>query len=464
MKRIIPLGALRIPRAIRSRSVPLDWRRLTIGLGIGGRSLRAVGVSAGSVRWAIEVERQDGESLTEALTNLLMRCPVQKRRRVGWMRPRVMVAIGPSMVQVKKLSRLPLLRDSAALSAVIREGSGRFFLKNGVPLATSDVAVIEPGTGWAAAFEAPVVEQVQRACTDAGLALRAIIPAAVALGQVAQSGELTWTDGNVQAQLAYRDRQVVASRQLRVPRCNGECMETVDMLPHPALQQLGDNASNFADAYGATRIERGELLALSIGGAPRVGTTSHTRTRIAATTFCMSALAALVVPPLLAVRSTTRARERLALIGPEARKASGIERELDQVSSTLQQLSEFAPECGSVTVLLERITAALPEHAALVSLEVDSARGTIVALAPRAAQVTDALERVAGIASPQVVGPITPVTTRARVVERVTIRFWLVPSARTGPADSVGDPGHSPEGAVRRAVNGTATTSSGDSR
>jgi hypothetical protein len=46
------------------------------------------------------------------------------------MRPRAVAAIGPSLVQVKKLSGLPLLQDSAALSAVIREGAGRFFLKN----------------------------------------------------------------------------------------------------------------------------------------------------------------------------------------------------------------------------------------------------------------------------------------------------------------------------------------------
>lgn len=465
MNRIIPLRVQRIPKAIRSRSAPPGWRRLTIGLGIGSQSLRAVGVSGGSVRWATELLRQDGESLAESLASLLARCPAQKRRRVGWMRPKVVVAIGPSLVQVKKLSGLPLLRDPAALSAVVREGASRFFLKNGVPLLTTGVTLIEPGTGWAAAFEAPVVEQVQRACTDAGFALRMIVPAAVAIGQVAQSNELTWTDGNVQAKFTYRNRELVASRQRRVTGYGGDSAEAAAaLLSHPALEALGDNAMHYADAYGATRIDRGERMILFADGASRVGAASRTRMRIAATTFCMSVLAALVAPPILAVRSATLARERLALIAPEARKAKGIERELDQVTSTLQRVSEFAAERGSLTVLLERITAALPKHAAIVSLEVDSARGTIVALAPRASQVTDALERVGGIASPQVVGPITPMTTRAGVVERVTVRFWLVPPARTGNSDSVGNPAPVLDGTPRAETDAGATSSSGDLR
>jgi hypothetical protein len=366
------------------------------------------------------------------------------------MRPCAVAAIGPSLVQVKKLSGLPLLQDSAALSAVIREGAGRFFLKNGIPLVTTDVTLIEPGTGWAAAFEAPVVEQVRRACIDAGFTLRAIVPTAVAIGQVANSGELTWTDGSIQARLAYRDRELVACRQLRAPRSDGDnATVTEPLLSLPALVALGDDVACYADALGATRIERGERLALEVTRASRVGAASRIRTRIAATMFCVSVLAALAVPPLFAVRSAARARQRLVLIAPEARKARGIERELNQISSTLQRVSEFAAERGPVTLLLARVNAALPEHAAIIALEIDSAGGTMVALAPRASQVTDALERVSGVANPQVVGPITPATTRAGVAERVTVRFRLV------------EQGRREDDATRAAVNSAAVSSSG---
>jgi hypothetical protein len=165
--------------------------------------------------------------------------------------------------------------------------------------------------------------------------------------------------------------------------------------------------------------------------------------------FCVSVLAALAVPPLFAVRSAARARQRLVLIAPEARKARGIERELNQISSTLQRVSEFAAERGPVTLLLARVNAALPEHAAIIALEIDSAGGTMVALAPRASQVTDALERVSGVANPQVVGPITPATTRAGVAERVTVRFRLV------------EQGRREDDATRAAVNSAAVSSSG---
>ncbi len=465
MRRAILLGALRMPKVIRACTAPLGWRRLTIGFGIGSESLRVVGVSGGSVRWTSELQRQDGVSLAASLGKLLSQSPLQKQRRRRWMRPRAVVAIGPSLVQVKKLSGLPPLRDSAALSAVIREGAGRFFLKNGIPLLTTDVTLIDPGTGWAAAFEAPAVEQVQRACIDAGLALRAIVPAAVALGQVATSGELTWTDGYVQAQLAYRDRKLVASRQLHVPKRDDESADPkAPPFSDPALEMRGDDAMRYADAYGATRIARGDPMVLSIGNASRISAVSRTRIRIAASMFGVSVLAALAMPPLLATRSTARARTRLALIAPEARKARGIASDLDKVSNTLRQVSEFASEGSSVTVLLERITASLPEHAAIVSLEVDSSRGTMVALAPRASQITDALERVSGVGSPQVVGPIIPTTTRAGVVERVTVRFWLVPQARTESADSVGNPASVSMKASPPEVDAASTSRSGASR
>lgn len=458
------LGALRRRKAIRSRSAPLGWRRLTIGLGIGSQSLRAVGVSGSTVRWKTELQREDGDSLEEALSTLFARCPLQQQPRVPWMRPQVVAAVGPSLVQVKRLSGLPLLQDPVALSAVIREGAGRFFLKNGVPLRTSDVSVTEPGTAWAAAFEAPVVEQLQRVCADAGLTLRAIVPAAITLGQVAPDGELTWTDGCVQAELTYREHELASIRQLRASG-DSERLEAVQPLsPHAALESLGDNAMHYADAYGAARVEFGARLVLSASSASRVGASSRTRLRIAATALCVSVVAALLLPPLLAVRSAASARARLTLIAPEVRKARRIERELGQVSSTLERVSEFAAERRSVTALLERITAALPDHAAIVTLELDSARGTMVALAPRASQVTDALERVSGVASPQVVGPITPVTTRVGVVERVTVRFWLEEHAQRGNAAGVGNPAQAPEGTAPPAANGAVTPSPGGLR
>jgi hypothetical protein len=358
------------------------------------------------------------------------------------MRPRVAIAVGPSFVQVKKLSGLPLLKDSAALSAVVREGAGRFFLKNGIPLVTTDVNLIEPGTGWAAAFDAPVVEQVQRACTDAGFTMQSIMPAAIAIGQVVGNGELKWLDGQMQAELSYHDRELTAIRQLRVAPDSewAKQPEEDDLpLPGPTSGSLEGDTMRYADAYGATRVERGARMTLPIGNASRVDASSRIRLRIAAAVLFTSMIAALVVPPLLAIRSATRARTELALIAPEARKARDIERELNQVSDALQRVSEFAAESRSITFLLERLAAALPDHAAVVTLELDSARGTMVVLAPHTSQVTDALERMNVVTGVQVVGPITPTTTRAGVVERATIRFVLVRAANGVNTNTIED-------------------------
>jgi hypothetical protein len=325
------------------------------------------------------------------------------------------------------------LQDPAALSSVVREGIGRFFLKNGVPLLTTEVSLIEPGTGWAAAFDALAVEEARRTCLDAGFIVRDIVPAAIALGQAAGNGELTWTDGSVQAQLAYRDRDLVAIRQLRVLHEDPTSGEEPPYSRVP-LELLRECPMRYADAYGAALLCRGARPMLSIRERSGAGSGRRTRLLIAATVLCISVIAALLAPPLLATRSAARARSRLAMISPQARQAHEVERELDQISKTLARVADIEAERPSFTLLLARITDALPAQTAIVAFEADSSKVTIVVLAPRSSQVTEALEKVSGVASPHIVGPITPATTRVGQMERMIVQFWLLPPYRNGDA------------------------------
>src|SRR5688500_4166046 len=76
-------------------------RRLNIGLGIGGDSVRAVVLSAGKIAWAAERSRGD-EPLTRTLERILADAPI-----VRWRRPRVIAAVGPAHAQTKRLVGLP---------------------------------------------------------------------------------------------------------------------------------------------------------------------------------------------------------------------------------------------------------------------------------------------------------------------------------------------------------------------
>ncbi|MGH7719649.1 MAG: hypothetical protein ACREON_12500, partial [Gemmatimonadaceae bacterium] len=95
-----------------------------------------------------------------------------------------------------------------------------------------------------------------------------------------------------------------------------------------------------------------------------------------------------------------------------------------------------------LTLLMADLTRALPEGSALVAFRSDSAAGSIVALAPRAAAVLTAMEHVPGVVGPEIFGPVTREVVKEKELERVTVRFRLadvwgphVESARAASGD-----------------------------
>jgi hypothetical protein len=350
-------------------------------------------------------------------------------------------------VQLKRLTGLPPLDDVATLESMVREGAGRFFLKNGVPLVTTAVRLVQPGVAWAAAFDAPVVDEIERACKAVDLHLQAIVPTATALAHAVTSatgGEpLVWTDGAIRTELTFSEGRVESVRRLPSTSTreypadsttDGDVSGIVDVGQPPpveALGKLGDRALAFADAYGAIRlaqrVTRDEPLVLQAGsaalGSSRHAEPSTNRLAVATLALIVAAAGAIAGPSLAAIHSARDARSRLRSIEEEVTRAGSEEADLSRVSRALSEVASFESSRRSTTMLLADLTRALPKEAALVALNVDTTGGTLVALGARASQVTTALEKVNKIASPEIVGPVTRETAGTREVERVTVRF-----------------------------------------
>lgn len=464
-----------VPPGTRVSSRPSPWFALrpTVGIGVSATSVRAVGVAGDAIRWAIELDRHESEPLSDTIAALIERAPITRPRGdvrgrasrsapsndyalpsgprgwpiPGWLRPRVVVAIGPSAVQLKRLTGLPPLDEVAALELVVREGAGRFFLKNGVPLVTTAVQLVEPGTAWAAAFDAPVVDEMERACKAADLRLEAVVPAAIALvhavSLAAGRERLVWTDGAIRTELTFSGGHVESLRRLPSMgtrehsadfATNGNASATEDLgqpLPVEPLTKLGDRALAFADAYGATRLAqrltRDEPLILRAGSAAlgswRQQEASTNRLAVAALAFLLAAASAIAGPPLAAIRSARDAKSTLHSIEKRITRAERQEADLSRVSRALSEVASFERSRRSTTILLANLTRVLPKDAALVALDADTVGGTLVALGTRASQITTALEKVKEIARPEIVGPVTRETAGTREVERVTVRF-----------------------------------------
>jgi hypothetical protein len=392
----------------------------TIGLAVASDELRAVAVRGGVVRWAVRAGRTEEPALSVQIAALLAQAPVPR-----WRRWRAIAVVGPSAAQVRRLTGLPPLESRATLSVLVREGAGRFFLRNGVPLEVAGVRVIARGSVWAAAFEQPMVAEIAAGCRAAGLTLRAIAPAVNALGAGLQDDRVVWRDGDVRAQIVFAKGTLTSVRRLPSELPAGA---EQSLRPVAALGSLGKDAWRFADAYGAALASDSEPLALRTG-AQSDAAVSRRRIVAASIAFASAALIALVTPAVASVIDQSRVLKQLNAIAPQARDAAVVEQELRRMTRALAQVDAFATARRSPTALLASLTRVLPPGAALVTLRVDSAGGTLVFLAPRAARAIASLDSVAEIASPEVVGPVTKEIAGTKEVERATVRFRLAVGA-----------------------------------
>ncbi len=226
-----------------------------VGLAVARDFVRAVAIRHGRIIWAGEAPLETGRLLVESIDELLAEAPLAR-----WPRPVLTAGIGPQASQVKLIAGLPDIEDPQTLGAVVREGAGSFFLKNGVPLLVTPVRPASPGTAMAAAIDRPCVEAIREACKRRGWRWARAAPAAVVLPAALEDEHFAWTDGRVVLEVKHSHQQVesVRTRVLENAGLPGDPLHLV-----PALATLGDQAARYAVAYGAAMLQEQEPLALS---------------------------------------------------------------------------------------------------------------------------------------------------------------------------------------------------------
>jgi hypothetical protein len=203
--------------------------------------------------------------------------------------------------------------------------------------------------------------------------------------------------------------------------------------PESGLAGIGEQASRFADAYGAALVPlRAWTLRLPIDGRVAPNAVSRWRSAVALAAACVGIAFAIVAPGLGARVRANRAERELAALAGEHVAAIDVRRRVEQVTLALDDVARFAEERRSPLALLSALTAALPAESAIVTFRVDSAAGTVVALAPRAALIVTQLERVEGIVAPEIIGPVSREMVAGHERERVTVRLRLAERARSG--------------------------------
>lgn len=397
----------------------MKFGRRRLGLGIGRDHVSAVLLVGSSVRWAGSREREPGLSLGEALRPLLAECP-----RRGLLPISVTAAFGPSISQLKCLTELPPIGAARALTAMVQENVGRFFLRNGVPLTVSGALVETPRRVWIAAFDTPVIDEAAAVCREAGLCLRYIVPSGIALRRTTRDVSTTFTDGDVQLNITFGSAAPAFVRRTPLDGA-ADCSSR----PIDELAALQVSVPHALDAAGAALTKHSDaMLALVPAPAPPEATRRAALRRSAA--VCALALVVTIVSPGIATSiAVRRDRASQAAISAVARVAERDANDLAATSTALRALSDLGASRRSMTLLLAEVTRGLPDSTTLVAFQVDSSgSGNMVALAPHAAAVIDAVERMPSLSSPSIIGPVTRESVGGRNLERVTVQFRLLPA------------------------------------
>jgi hypothetical protein len=409
--------------------------RPRLGIEVGSRAVRAVLVVRGRIVRVATVRLQDAESLNATLLNVF-----DSTCRGLWPRPRVFVAVGPSLSQLRRLVNLPAVRSARALREVVRSSAGRFFLKNGVPLLTSSVRREDGAGGWAAALDEPSVRAVAEACRSRRLRLEVAAPTVVGLQHALAGAWLVTEDGGVWVEAHVGSDGTL--RDVRRATARSDDGARGVAMPIGALRSLGAGALEYAGAYGATAIERSEPLALHARELRqwREATVPLWRMLVAAVVLLAAVSLALTLPPLRASRVAAHAAARLTKINQPYRAAHWTDAELERTTTALEEIDAFERDRRSLIGFLSELTAGLPNDAWLQSLRLDQHGGTVIALAPRAASALAGVAEVKAIAAPVIVGDVSSEQRGPDRIERITIRFrWRssdrgsdipVPSAR----------------------------------
>jgi hypothetical protein len=411
--------------------------RVHMGIAVDADTVFVVALRRGQVAWGVEAPIPPHETLADIVRASVVAVPGRR-----WLMPDVVVALGPSRSQTKRLAGLPPLADRRLLTHAVQAHAGRFFLKNGIPLVTSTVRPVDDAgttaTGWAAAFEQPTVSAIVSACRQAGARVRAVVPAVdvVARGLVGVSDEtLIWLDGASAMAVSWSDGRLVGARRV------GETARGPALVPVPALAVLGDAAPRFAAAYGAA-IEAA-MVAESTTLAYRIldhdsdsDERGWSRARLVALGAAIVSLAAAVAAPGVAARRAEGAGSRqLTELASRSARARATEADLARVSAALGEVAAFDSGGRSMVETLAAVARALPAGAAVMALHADSGGGSLVAVASRAggSAVLAALDRVPELVGPEIVGPVTREQQGGHEVERVTVRFkWagMPPASR----------------------------------
>ena len=394
-------------------------RRSGVGLAICDQRVTAVIVRRGRVFATASVKCEAGDRLDQVIDAALAAVRVPFRGTVR----HVAVALSVRAIHLKCFSGLPVARPTT-LRQLIAADSARYFLADATSLWTSGVRVTSDGI-LAAAYSRDVIEDVRRGCARLRPKRLEFFPFATVLGAADDVAEVTYLDDRIHVVASYDQHGSLKSIK-RAHKSERSTKPTTELFDADTLKSAVDVQESAA--VGAVRMIGREPIALTVGSEKQHRYTM--RPAIAAAAFIIALVTMLATPQLVTARRT-----RAMMVQMERRSKSRIaaeraQRDLARATRDLAELASFDRKARSMTLLIGHISRALPMGSAITAIQLDTAGGSLVVVAPKASDVLDALGKVSELANPALVGPVVPERSApgasgstGLALERITIRF-----------------------------------------
>lgn len=390
-------------------------RRIGIGVRHGALAvvlMRRDETACASATVAYSGDHPTTEDFIRAISFVLPNIEAQRTRAT------LHIAVGPAASQLRRLDRLPALRNAAALAMLVRENASSFFLKPSVPVVVCGPGgALRDGSAWVVAFDAPIIHALASTARALGIHHATAVPVSIALLPTAPGPSSShWVDGRIAIDTTFRDGALeqVTRRAVAVP---SERM----------LDLTNDeDAPSYADAHGAIR-HRGHHLRWSTPSLWRERA-RRARAWCAAALLLASVSALLLGPTLRDIHTAERNEARLSLLRKEVADAGRVESAWRKDAAVVSRLHEFSKRRVGALELLATFTKALPDSTALVAFHVDSLGGSASIIGRDVMGALAELQAGRDFSSIEITTPITRETTGSLELERVALKFTLTRS------------------------------------
>lgn len=420
-----------------------------IGICLGRNAVAAVFTDGRSIAAQASESVSGGVTVSEALRQ----CLAVVRPKRAWRRIECHVALEPSLVQVKRLTDLPVLQSARERLSMLELVAGEHFLGNVGALSLVAGEAEAAGGVWVFAVDRALLLMLATELTGAGFTLRALTPVIdlLAATSTAECGAVERREpGGTVAYGVFEHGRLTGAWRASVSNSAGATPA------HGSGSAVAIDERSYAEMHAAAHAaalapsrSRFAHQTFRAGGGRNRATPLRALIAIAS---CLT-LAALVAPGLRARYDANRVEREIQMIAPTLSEALSQRRAADSQARLQTQITQFRSSGVRGLRVLSQVSELLTDDAYVTALSVDSVSAQATFAAPSATELLESFASGAAFDSVSLVGAVSREAfapgqmasgilaspaqspTSARGFERISLRFVTrqpKPSQRSG--------------------------------